>query len=97
MEDIRQLIDEKRRVDLEEKQEMKRTAQEHQTETDRFREVYDMFVYDVTNLSEENCHSDFLKSMKYLLKSRGRTDEPPQNEKSATSSMELERYQKQRD
>jgi len=76
---------------------MKQTAQEHQAETDRFREIYDMFVFDVTNLSEDNCHSDFLKSMKHLLKSRGNTDQPPQNEKSVISSMELERYQKQRD
>ena len=29
LEDLRQLIEEKRRVDLEEKQDMKRTAQEH--------------------------------------------------------------------
>jgi hypothetical protein len=51
-----------------------------------------MFVFDVTHLSEENCDDDFNKSMKYLLKSRGKS-EIPADGKTIMTSMELDRFQ----
>ena len=46
---------------------MKNEMQEHRTETDRFREIYDEFVHDATSLSESNCNLDFQKSMEVVL------------------------------
>ena len=69
---------------------------EHHEETDRFRDIYDMFVLDATHLNEQNCTKDYMKCMEHVLKTRGQQDQPD-DIKSVLNSMEIDKLVKHRD
>ena len=68
---------------------------EHRTETDRFREIFDEFVFDSTHLDEQNCTLDFEKSMDHVLKTRGKEDQP-KDISETMNSLEIQKYVKHR-
>jgi len=74
---------------------MKNETEEHRTETDRFREIFDEFVHDSTHLNEENCKLDFEKSMDCVLKTRGKLEQP-EDLTNTLNSLEIEKYMKNR-